>query len=47
MADESEATPTFPDCPRCGEPITMAVVAGPMTARVSPCGCRVVPESLE
>ncbi|WP_254864333.1 hypothetical protein [Halovivax gelatinilyticus] len=27
-------------CPRCGTPVAMLTICGPMDARVAPCGCR-------
>ncbi|QCS40974.1 hypothetical protein [Natrinema versiforme] len=36
-----------PDCPRCGRPVWVVTVTGPITATASPCGCSVAPGTLE
>ncbi|SER18369.1 hypothetical protein [Natrinema salaciae] len=35
------------DCPRCGEPVSFAVVTGPRSGTVEPCGCGVPSDLLE
>ncbi|OAQ53226.1 hypothetical protein HTG_07045 [Natrinema mahii] len=37
----------LPDCPRCGRPVWIVTVSGPGVGTASPCGCPVVPGSLE
>ncbi|WP_175607238.1 hypothetical protein [Natrinema saccharevitans] len=34
---------SLPDCPNCGEPVTVSVVTGPDTSHLQPCGCTVPP----
>ncbi len=38
---------SVPDCPHCGRPVWVVTVAGPRVGTASPCGCPVVPGSLE
>ncbi|WP_195893104.1 hypothetical protein [Halopiger djelfimassiliensis] len=51
--DDPDAGADDPDsssatlCPRCGRPIAMVSVTGPIDAVASPCGCRVPPGVLE
>ncbi len=40
---ESDDDWSLPDCPRCGEPVTVSVVTGPDTSHLQPCGCTVPP----
>lgn len=51
MCDDGEAgevSPApFPDCPRCGDPVCFALMTGPHTGTVEPCGCSVPPDLLE
>lgn len=37
----------FPQCPRCGRPVTRVTSTGPTDHTASPCGCRVSPNLLE
>ncbi|WP_226004382.1 hypothetical protein [Natrinema salinisoli] len=37
----------FRDCPHCGDPVLFAVVTGPTTGTVEPCGCSLPPEPFE
>ncbi|ELZ01880.1 hypothetical protein C482_06002 [Natrialba chahannaoensis JCM 10990] len=48
LADASEevTTPSVPDCPLCGQPVTTVTVLGPTVAIATPCGCRAPPEVL-
>ncbi len=41
------AAQSLPDCPRCGRPVWVVTVAEPGVGTASPCGCPVVPGSLE
>ncbi|WP_226482326.1 hypothetical protein [Natrinema amylolyticum] len=38
---------SLPDCPRCGRPVWVVTVTGPTDGTASPCGCSVLPGSLE
>ncbi|WP_435552619.1 hypothetical protein [Natrinema sp. CGMCC1.2065] len=40
---ESDDDWSLPDCPRCGEPVTVSVVTGPDSSTLQPCGCSVPP----
>ncbi|WP_226007271.1 hypothetical protein [Natrinema salinisoli] len=47
MSSEPEGddgSAAFPDCSRCGDPVLFAVVTGPTTGTVEPCGCSVPPD---
>jgi hypothetical protein len=52
MNSDIDASPerdsaSLPDCPTCGEPITVVSATGPHTGSASPCGCSVPPDLLE
>ncbi|KDE57531.1 hypothetical protein EL22_11495 [Halostagnicola sp. A56] len=49
-ANETDLDPEscpFPQCPRCGRPVTHVTSTGPTDHTASPCGCRVSPNLLE
>ncbi|QCC58983.1 hypothetical protein DVR14_10200 [Natrinema thermotolerans] len=46
-ADDPADEWSVPDCPRCGRPVWVVTVTGPGVGTASPCGCPVVPGSLE
>jgi hypothetical protein len=42
-----ESSSPFPDCSQCGDPVLFAVVTGPSSGTVEPCGCAVSPALFE
>lgn len=49
-ANETDLDPEeapFPQCPRCGRPVTRVTSTGPAEHTASPCGCRVSGDLLE
>lgn len=49
-ANETDLDPEdapFPQCPRCGRPVTRVTSTGPTDHTASPCGCRVSGDLLE
>ncbi|MDF9745492.1 hypothetical protein [Natrinema salsiterrestre] len=38
---------SLPDCPVCGEPVTNVTVTGPHSGTAEPCGCSVLPGTLD
>ena len=38
---------SLPDCPTCGEPVWVVSIRGPLEGTAAPCGCLVVPGTLE
>ncbi|SFS64992.1 hypothetical protein [Halostagnicola kamekurae] len=47
QTDLDPAESPFPQCPRCGRPVTRVTSTGPTDHTASPCGCRVSPNLLE
>ncbi|MDF9747672.1 hypothetical protein [Natrinema salsiterrestre] len=38
---------SLPDCPVCGQPVTNVTVTGPRSGTAEPCGCSVLPGTLD
>ncbi|WP_264182404.1 hypothetical protein [Natrinema amylolyticum] len=46
-ADDPDERTSFPDCPRCGNPVSQVTMRGPLERVATPCGCSVAPGALE